>query len=111
MTAEVTEYTSEIEERVPHPQIAYAYLNIRVQGNMNEFLAFRREVLSRHPLYGTSKLEKSEGGSAEAGPSGEAVPGPVEPPAQSVAEPATVTSPEALSPREKARLRASQKGA
>ena len=47
-----------VEDRIPHPKIAYAYLNIQVTGTVEEFLAYRSEVLKKHPLYAESALAK-----------------------------------------------------
>jgi len=51
-----------VEDRIPHPKIAYAYLNIQVTGTVEEFLAYRTELLRKHPLYAESALAKQPDG-------------------------------------------------
>ena len=46
-------------ERVPHAKIAYAFLDIETTGTVDEFLAYRAEMLEKHPLYAPSPIEKT----------------------------------------------------
>jgi len=45
-------------DRIPHPKIQYAFLEVRVTGTVEEFLAYRSELLRKHPLYAESPLAR-----------------------------------------------------
>jgi len=48
----------EVVDRIPHPKIQYAFLEVRNTGTVEEFLAFRSELLRKHPLYQESSLAR-----------------------------------------------------
>jgi predicted lipoprotein len=49
--ARITEQsTNRVVERIPHKDVAYAYLEIEA-GSWNEFEALRKEVTTNHPMY------------------------------------------------------------
>jgi hypothetical protein len=48
--ARITEGTKRVVERIPHKDVAYAYLEIEA-GSWNEFESLRAEVTSKHPAY------------------------------------------------------------
>lgn len=114
----------EIVDRIPHPKIAYAYLEVKVQGTVEEFLAFRSEALKKHPLYAESPIAKQPPGPTPEAPAvvdaleqAEAMQEDVdaavtEAPAAPVAPPAASAPTEGLSARDKARaLLLAKKGA
>ena len=58
----------EVVDRIPHPKIQYAFLEVRVTGTVEEFLAFRSELLRKHPLYAESALAKQPPGATPEAP-------------------------------------------
>lgn len=107
-----------IIERIPHPKIAYAYLELHAE-SFNEFEKLRAEALKKHPLYSESAFERKNVVAA-AEPE---VTSPVETgsdtaagsevdPATDTVTPAVATPTEGLSPRDKAKAAlAAKKGA
>lgn len=113
--------TVEIIERIPHKDVAYAYLEIRASST-NEFMAARGEITKKHQEYtfaaqkaASPKLKvvpSSLGAAAEDGDSPAEPDQPADPVAAVVAaDPSSeLPTPEpesdkGLTPREKARLR------
>lgn len=112
--------TVEIIERIPHKDVAYAFLEIRASST-NEFMAARGEITKKHQEYGFAAKKAASPKVTPSAPepvADEDGDSPVEPdqhtePAASVVDDSPVLetsapAPEAekgLTPREKARLR------
>lgn len=58
----------EMVDRIPHPKISFAFIELRVTGTVEEFLAKRSELLKKHPLYSESVLAKQPPGATPEAP-------------------------------------------
>lgn len=126
MAEAVERETVELIERIPHPTVAYAYVEVRAS-NANAFMAARNEFLRKHEMYAfalntPAAPKKSPAPEAGSRPAEETAPegegdeprdrsgqgtSDVSPVADSPAQSAPTSGPEqsAMTAREKARAR------